>query len=89
MKVLKKDQAKVLATLYNASKPLGTGWLNADMTHVMTEHEALSLLEYTTYFDYVRGRVMKLDFSKDDVDTWLYNRDNGENAAENAVKNIL
>lgn len=36
-------------------------------------------------FDYLKGRVMKVDLSTDDVDTQWYNRDNGENAAEDAV----
>lgn len=37
------------------------------------------------YFDYLKGRVMKVDLSKDELDTRLYNRDNGPNAAEDAI----
>lgn len=33
------------------------------------------------YFDYLKGRVMKVDLSGDDLNTTLYNRDNGEGAA--------
>ena len=38
------------------------------------------------YFDYVNGRVMKSDLSGDEFDTWGYDRDNGEGAAEKALK---
>jgi len=37
------------------------------------------------YFDYLKGRVMKVDLSKDELNTALYNRDNGPNAAEDAI----
>lgn len=40
------------------------------------------------YFDYLKGRVMKIDLAKDEVDTRLYNRDNGSNAAENIVDRL-
>jgi hypothetical protein len=40
------------------------------------------------YFDYLRGRVMKVDLSKDAFDPWLYDRDNGAGAAERAVSRL-
>jgi hypothetical protein len=42
----------------------------------------------TMYFDYLRGRVMKVDISGDDLDTALYNRDNGAGAAERALDHL-
>ena len=38
------------------------------------------------YFDYLYGRVMKVDLSKDTFDPFLYDRDNGQGAAERAIK---
>lgn len=55
----------------------------------MDESEAEHILHNQTYFDYLEGRVMKVDLSKDELRTDLYNRDNGENAAENAITRAL
>lgn len=82
------DKAKILMELYNNSQPLGLGFLHYDATP-MKYDEAKELLKNQTYFDYLKGRVMKIDLSKDDeLDTSLYNRDNGKNAAENLILNI-
>ena len=43
-----------------------------------------------SYFDYLKGRVMKVDLSEDDgFEEWLYDRDNGEGAAQSALDNYL
>lgn len=82
------NRAKVLAALYNASQPLGMGILHYDPTP-MTAEEAQALLDSgQTYFDYVKGRVMKVDLSSDQLETWLYDRDNGQGAAERAINSI-
>ena len=79
------DKAEVLAKLYNASHPLGLGFLHADSAD-MTKEEAGKLLdEGQTYFDYLKGRVMKVDLSKDEFDPRLYDRDNGQGAAAKAI----
>jgi sarcosine oxidase delta subunit len=39
-------------------------------------------------FDYLRGRVMKVDLSEDEFDDWLYDRDNGHGAAAKAITSI-
>jgi hypothetical protein len=54
----------------------------------MTEEEAAELLKTETYFDYLRGRVMKIDLSGDELRTDLYNRDLGQGAAEAIVNAI-
>jgi hypothetical protein len=80
-----KDKAEVLAKLYNASQPQGLGYLQADGAP-MTTDEAQTLLDTgVTYFDYLKGRVMKIDLSGDELDPWLYDRDNGQGAAEAAI----
>ena len=82
------SKAKVLAALYNNSHPQGMGFLHFD-PRPMTEEEAQALLDSgQTYFDYLKGRVMKVDLSGNELETLLYNRDNGENAAETVLANL-
>lgn len=78
------NQAEVLAALYNHSKAQGLGFLQYDPTP-MTPEEAARLLEHETSFDYVKGRVLKIDLSTSDLDERLYDRDNGEAAARRAL----
>jgi hypothetical protein len=40
-------------------------------------------------YDYLRGRVMKVDIGKDLLSTWLYDRDNGQGAALRALQPLL
>lgn len=81
------NKADVLAALYNASKPLGMGSLHYD-PKPMDRAEAEGLLNQGSYFDYLKGRVMKVDLSGDTLDPWLYDRDNGEGAAQRAISRI-
>lgn len=81
------SKAKVLVALYNAAKPQGMGFLHYT-PFPMSEKEAEELLEDHTYFDYVHGRVMKVDLSGDTLDSRLYDRDNGEGAALRAISSI-
>lgn len=68
-KGLKKSA--VLAALYNDSKPQGLGFPHFDPAP-MTEEEAEDLLKTSTHFDYLKGRVMKVDLSNDDsFEEWL------------------
>ena len=78
------DKADVLAALYNRARPQGLGWLHAT-TEDMTHEQAQRLLEEGTYFGYVQGRVMKVDLSGDTFDPWLYDRDNGQGAAQSVI----
>jgi hypothetical protein len=84
------SKAKILAALYNASHPQGMGFLQAKQGD-MSEAEAQALLNSgQTYFDYLHGRVMKIDLSGgEELDTWLYDRDNGRGAAEDAITRAL
>ena len=92
------DKAAVLAALYNHAQVLGMGVLHARKGD-MTLEEARKILaggdstdyphKQTTYFDYLHGRVMKVDLSGDKLRTELYNRDNGPGAAERALSDLL
>lgn len=90
MNISNLPKAKVLAALYNGSKHQGMGFLQAT-GKTMTEAEAQQILEESgthLYFDYLYGKVMKIDLSQSDLDTRLYNRDNGEGAAERILENL-
>lgn len=78
----------ILAALYNASRPQGMGFLHFK-PEPMTEEQAVEDLKQQTYFDYHHGRVMKVDLSGDTLRTDLYDRDNGQGAAEAAIKHLL
>lgn len=83
------SKAKILAALYNASRAQGMGFLQSG-PQVMSEADAQRILDDGhTYFDYLFGRVMKIDLSSDELRTALYDRDNGQGAAEEAITRAL
>jgi len=88
MNIKNKNKAKVLAALYNNACVLGLGALNATPED-MSEGQAQEILDTgQTYFDYLHGRVMKVNLAGDELRTDLYNRDNGPNVAEEAINSI-
>jgi hypothetical protein len=54
----------------------------------MTREQAEELLIQTAWFDYLSGRVMKIDLSKDELDPSLYDRDNGDGAAAQVIETL-
>ena len=86
------DRAEIIAALYNASQPLGMGFLHYDPAP-MTRDEAQAYLDKMgerPYFDYLKGRVMKVgsDPGSDEMYVALYDRDNGRGAAERAIDSL-
>jgi hypothetical protein len=84
------DKAVLLAELYNNARPQGMGYLHFT-PDVMTDDDARRILaEFPAgrpiRFDYLKGRVMKVDITGDVLKPWLYDRDNGEGAAANVVE---
>lgn len=80
--ISKMSKAKVLAALYNASQQLGMGFTHARGREPMTEADAeKELANHGPYFDYLHGRVMKIDLSGPQLDPRLYDRDNGDGCA--------
>lgn len=84
------DRAAVLATLYNNSRQLGLGFLHARGALPMSNGQAAAELAANPhgYFDYLHGRVLKVDLSSETLDPCLYDRDNGQGAAARAVDQI-
>lgn len=79
------SKAAVVKALYDNAQPQGMGFLHYT-PEPLTLEEAEYALRFSTYFDYLRGRVMKVEVSKDTLDPFLYDRDNGQGAAYNALK---
>jgi len=81
------DKGKLLAALYNASKPQGMGFMHYN-PEPMTAEEARALLADNTYFDYLKGRVMKVRIEGDELNPRLYDRDNGQGAAAYVIEQL-
>ena len=93
MFVTEENQAKLLAALYNASKPLGLGMMSFTSGN-MTEEVAVEILKENShgYFDYLKGLVMKIHLGESgtviELNFCLYDRDNGPGAGERACKGL-
>ena len=82
------DKARVLKALYDHSHVQGSGFLQAVPDGVVTVEHCAELLAKYSYFDYLHGRVLKVDLSGDEFDERLYDRDCGEGAAQRAVDSV-
>ena len=83
------NKAAVLAALYNRARPQGMGFLHYDPKPVTAEEAANWLAASRDgYFDYIKGRVMKVDLSKDELNEWGFDRDNGQGAAQSAIDEV-
>ena len=94
--ISKMDKAAVLAALYNRARPLGMGRMHytpEPMTveqarKIMSEGDSTDYSEpQTTRFDYLHGRVLKVNLGADTLRVLSYDRDNGDGAAEEALRN--
>ena len=81
------DKAEVFKALYDKAKVQGLGFLN-EIKGDMQLEKAKKITSENLNFDYVFGRVMKVDLSKDEFDQRLYDRDNGDGAAELIISEI-
>lgn len=77
-------KGRVLAALYNNAKPQGLGFIDAN-PGFMSENEAGALLAVATFFDYLHGRVMKVNLAGHAFHPWGYDRDNGAGLAAEVV----
>ena len=81
------NKEDVLRVLYDRAKVQGLGILHAKPGN-MTNEESKALLADSNYFDYVNGRVMKVQIEGLNLDPRLYDRDNGAGAAEAAINTL-
>ncbi len=82
------DKAELLKALYDSSKLQGLGFLQAN-GHMSIQQAAMEYdASKSKYFDYHHGKVMKVQLDKDNLDTWGYDRDNGEGAALIALQHL-
>lgn len=84
------NKAEVLKALYDHSHVQGMGIFQTVPEGTVTVEHCQMLLDSTgyPYFDYLYGRVIKVDLSGDEFDERLYDRDCGPGAAERAVRRI-
>ena len=82
------SKAEVLAGLYNASHVQGMGFLQAIPGSMTAEHAQTIIDQGITDFDYLHGKVMKVNLSGDTFDEWLYDRDNCTGAAQLVIDKI-
>lgn len=94
--ISKLDKAEVLAALYNASKMQGVSFLACERRGDMTKERAQEYIDEcfktpgrNLYFDYLNGRVMKINLGKDLLDVRFFDRDNGDGAAARALEPLF
>lgn len=81
------EKAKVLAALYNAAKPAGKDMASYDPTP-MSYKEAKEISFNKSNFDYIKGRVVLVIFIGNTFNPKLYNKHNGQNAAETIIDSL-
>ena len=85
--ILGLDKAVVLKALHDASKPQGMGFIHFQ-PEGLSVGECRNLLLGSKYFDYLQGRVMKIDLSTDFINPRDYDRDNGEGAVARVINSL-
>lgn len=88
MDITDLDKKEVLRALFAVAKPQGYGHSQYKHSDTLTNEEIEGLAKSGFYIDYLKGRVMKINLSTNIVDTRLYNRDNGPEAAEKAIAHL-
>lgn len=84
MNIENLDKEYVLMALYEAADVQKSGSTCHKKNFKLTKEIASKLLASTenTYFGYLNGKSLKINLSSNEVNTWLYNRDNTITAEE-------
>ena len=85
------DKAELVSALFNVSKPVGLGFLVERHNKPMTQEDAQHIIDTrrgSLCFDYLQGRVMKVDLTGDQFDSGDYDRDNGQGRAQQVVDTL-
>lgn len=97
------DKAELLRCLYNGSDPQGMGWIQYVPGHMSLEQAQVLIdackesesdyqdahINLAYDFDYLQGRVMKVNLGEPVMDLWLYDRDLGEGAGLLAISHLI
>jgi len=82
------DKARVLCALYDATRPQGMRFLQYVPGDLSIEEAEGIIARGYEYFDYLKGRVLKVDISGNTFNARLYDRDNGYGAAHVAIEQL-
>ena len=85
------SKAKVLKALYDGSHYQGISLLGAVKTFTLEDaHTTITVCASNgdLYFDYLHGKVLKVDLHGDEFNERLYYRDCGDGAAQRAIDSI-
>ena len=81
------NKAVVLKALHDNSKAQGMSFMHL---RELSLSDCQSIIDGgTRYFDYLAGKVIKVDLTEDSFNPSLYDRDNGDGAAQRAVNSIV
>ncbi|MCM1215465.1 MAG: hypothetical protein NC548_13210 [Lachnospiraceae bacterium] len=82
------DKAEVLLALWKHSHEQGMSFFGTFTNNPTLGDCRNALKQCNNYIDYFNGRVIKVDFSGDEFNPGLYDRDCGSGAAQRAVDSI-
>lgn len=80
------DKSEVLVALFNSAKVQGRQPISPAS---LTKERASEFLKVRNHFEYIEGRILKVSLKGDMLDTFLYDRDNGNGAARRALLPLL
>jgi hypothetical protein len=87
------DKAELLAALYNNAKPRGLGFIHANAS-TMTKEKAKEYIAqkesngWSLNFDYLEGRALKIDITKDKIFIKQYDNYNGDGLAKQTIEEV-
>ena len=85
------EKGDVLLALWKRSKCQGLSYYDLPWGHSPLCHFEIKKrqeLGIPLYFDYYAGKIIKCDITWDEFDSTLYDRDNGEGAAQMAIDQL-
>ena len=82
------DKAEVLYALYNASHVQGLGFIQAVDNYTLEDARRDYEASDDKYFDYLHGRVLKVDLSGNEFNPRLFDRDCGYGTAAAAIEKL-
>jgi len=82
------DKVELLRRLYERSQPAAFFRMSGMSPPSFGTDEPAPHVAVTKYIDYYSGRVIKTDLSKDTIDPYLFDRDNGKGAFAEVVSKM-